>query len=73
MPPANSALYSRLEDKTSASEIANEIARKQSSTSMFDNDAMSTPEAMITSPSSAGGDLDGEFKMFEKLRSAAKD
>jgi hypothetical protein len=45
MPPTNAPLDSKLENNISASKIAAEIARKQSSASAFDMDAMST-EAM---------------------------
>jgi hypothetical protein len=72
MPPASAALYSRLDDKNAANDIANEIARKQSSASAFDYEAMSTPESMIMSPSSIG-DMDVDLKMFEELKAASKD
>jgi hypothetical protein len=69
MPPANAALYSRLEEKD-ASEISCEIARKQS---IFDMDAM-RPEDMVTSPSSIGENDDAEFLCLEaELQAGTQD
>jgi hypothetical protein len=56
MLPANAALYSRLEDEMPTTELVGDSARKKSSASCIDMDAMSTPGDMVTSPSSACGD-----------------
>ena len=74
MPPANAALYSRLENKDAANDIAGEVARKQSSATTFDLDGLSPQaEGMVTSPSSAGGDDAGaDILRFEsELQEAA--
>ena len=74
MPPANAALYSRLEDKDAATDIASEVARKQSSVSGFDVDGMSPSDAMMMSPTSSSGDAEADILRFEaELQSAAKD
>lgn len=76
MPPANADLYSRLGDADAANEIANEIARNQSSASVFDMaSAMSPPEGMVASPSSNGGNehVGADLLRFEsELQAAVK-
>jgi hypothetical protein len=69
MPPANAALYSKLEGKN-ASEISNEIARKQSA---FGLDAFS-PGDMVSSPGTDAGSDDDDFSRLEaELHAVAND
>lgn len=73
MPPANAALYSKLEQKN-AGDIESEVARKQSSANMFDMENMGSPDGMVTSPSSTGGDVGSDLLQFEaELQAAVKD
>jgi hypothetical protein len=72
-PPANAALYSGIDDKSLSDDIAKEIARKQSSASAFDLDAMSTPEDSMSQHSNSE-DSDAGLMMFKsELQAVAND
>jgi flagellar motility protein MotE (MotC chaperone) len=69
MPPANAALYMKLEDKD-ANEISSEIARKQSAYSM----SQFSPEDIVSSPESVNGSGENDFFHLEAdLRATAED
>jgi hypothetical protein len=69
MPPANAALYSKLDGK-GMNDLSSEIARKQSA---FDMSVLS-PVDMVTPPNS-DGDMDGDnfMRLESELKAAAND